>query len=310
MRPLRAQFRQSLSKFGSSPTNLLILRTLPLSPHSSSPPPPPRTLYVLDSSFNPPTLAHLRLATSALLNDRPTVPSHNNNNNDANKNHTKRLLLLLATINADKAPKPASFEHRLVMMTIFAQDLLDQLPTNDQSLQDLVVDVGITKEPYYVDKACAIAESGVYTGSETGSEREPGGERGPEQVHLLGFDSIVRLLDPKYYPPKRTLEPLEGLFARHRLRVTYRTDDSWGARDEQEAYLGALREGKREAEGGKREWADRIEMVEGRKGGEQIVSSTKVREAAKRRDGKALENLLTRNVASWVTEEGLYMDDE
>ena len=187
------------------------------------------------------------------------------------------------------------------MMTIFAQDLLDGLPKGDKSLEGLVVDVGVTKEPYYVDKATAIARSGIYS--------SPDSETEPEQVHILGFDSITRLLNPKYYPPTHTLEPLDSLFAKHRLRITHRTDDEWGGRNEQEEYLDALRDGKREAEGGKREWAGRIELVEGRKEGEEVISSTKVRDAAKRRDKEALEILLTKNVANWVLEDRLYVEE-
>src|SRR5277367_460709 len=99
-----SKFASALSSFASSsPDNFRILSSIPQ--HA----PPPSTLYVLDSSFNPPTLAHLRIATSALSQDHGPAP--------------KRLLLLLATQNADKAPKPASFEQRLVLMTIFANDL-------------------------------------------------------------------------------------------------------------------------------------------------------------------------------------------
>ncbi len=55
---------------------------------SSSSATPAGTLYVLDSSFNPPTRAHFDMAVSALEHDRGAAP--------------KRLILLLATRNADK----------------------------------------------------------------------------------------------------------------------------------------------------------------------------------------------------------------
>jgi len=73
--------------------------------------------------------------------------------------------------------------------------------------------------------------------------------------------------------------------------------------------LKALADGGREAEGGRREWAGRIELVEGRKEGEEIVSSTRVRETVKSGDRDMLRKLVSEGVADWVLQEGLYMDD-
>ena len=288
MRDLHA-FQRSLQAFASSPQTIEILRTLPHNPpkHSS----PPKTLYVLDSSFNPPTRAHLRLCTSALLHDRSqTVP--------------KRLLLLLATQNADKAPKPATFEHRLAMISIFAEELVKETTAQSHG-EFLVVDVGITKKARFVDKARVIEECGDYSYTDDKGEKEP-----VEQVHLTGFDTLIRLLDIKYYPPSHTLAPLERLFEKHRVRATRRTDDAWGGRDEQNKFMTNLQKGNMEDKGGKKEWAKRIDLVEGRKEGEEIVSSTKVREASKRRDQVALMKLVTDGVGRWIFDEKLYVDED
>jgi len=279
--------QQSLYAFASSPHTFQILRTLPHpTPKLSS---PLKALYILDSSFNPPTRAHLRICTSALLQDKPTaVP--------------KRLLLLLATQNADKAPKPASFEQRLAMMSIFAEELVKDATSSaggNHSDGDVIVDVGVTKEARFIDKAMALEEQADY--------RE--GEKPMEQVHLTGYDTMIRLLDTRYYPPDHTLQPLEGLFEKHRVRVTRRTDDAWGGRQEQDEYLRRIERGERESEGGRREWAQRIELIEGRKDGEDVVSSTKVREAAKSRDGEALKKLVTDGVARWILNEKLYIEE-
>ena len=156
------------------------------------------------------------------------------------------------------------------MMTILAQELLNSLPTPPAAEQDIGVDIGVTKLPYFADKAKSIQQSGVYA-------------EVTQQVHLIGFDTLVRLLHTKYYPPTHTLEPLHPFLDKHRLRVTYRADDGWGGKEEQDGYLRELREGKREGEGGKREWVTegKIVLVEGRMEGEEVVSSTKVREAVK-----------------------------
>ena len=81
---------------------------------------------------------------------------------DEKGQYPKHLLLLLATQNADKAPKPASFEHRLVMMTMIAEHLVDDLKSHSDELRNVAVDVGVTKCPYFLDKANVITESNVY----------------------------------------------------------------------------------------------------------------------------------------------------
>ncbi|KAL9098739.1 MAG: hypothetical protein Q9163_005654 [Psora crenata] len=251
---------------------------------------PPKTLYILDSSFNPPTLAHLRICTTALLHDSKAK---------AQEYGRKRLLLLLATHNADKAPTPASFEQRVTMMALFAQDLLRQLAPQLTHHTTPAVDVGVTKLPLFVDKVREIEQSGEY-----------GDGKELEQVHLIGFDTLTRLLDTKYYPPDHTLKPLEMLFGRCRVRVTRRTDDQWGGREEQDAYVRKLANGGREAEGGKRDWAERIELVGGRQEGEEVISSTNVREAVRRHDRASWGKTVSESVAKWILDEGVYRDDQ
>ena len=193
-----------------------------------------------------------------------------------------------------------------MMMTMFAQDLLNSIRKNtspDKEI-DIAIDIGVTKLPYFMDKSTAISSSGIYQ-PQSSSSLAP-----LEQVHLIGFDTLTRLLDPKYYPPTHTLAPLEELFDHHRIRVTYRTDADWGGREEQDRYLGNLREGKRENQGGKAEWAERICFVEGKKEEEETVSSTRAREAVKRNDREGLRKLCTEEVTKWICDEKLYNESE
>lgn len=218
----------------------------------------------------------------------------------------KRLLLLLATQNADKAPKPAAFEHRLAMMNVFAEEMVKMVTTSDEKEHtqgNVIVDVGVTKEARFIDKARILEAQEEYAGHDNDDTAKL-----VEQVHLIGFDTLIRLLDPKYYPPKHTLEPLEDLFKKHRVRVTRRTDDAWGGREEQDQYVRKIAEGEREVDGPRKEWAQRIDLVEGREEGEEIVSSTKVREAAEAGDGEALKRLVTDGVARWILDEKLYLE--
>ena len=279
LRQMKASYTSALKDFASSSATFRVLRSIPTNntPDSS----PTKSLYVLDSSFNPPSCMHMQIATSALQYDRGAKPH--------------RLLLLFATQNADKAPKPASFEDRLVMMTLFAQELQYEA---GKSLKEgrPAVDIGVTKLPYYHDKATSTDESGIYNGQ-------------PEQVHLTGFDSLIRVFNAKYYPPDHTFAVLEPFLSKHRLRVTYRPDDEWGGREEQNNYVQDIADGKREREGAKSEWADRIELVEGKAEGEEVVSSTKARKAAKN-DPRSLGKYVTPAVRDWITSENLYLEGE
>ena len=211
---------------------------------------------------------------------------------------TKRLLLLLATQNADKPPKPAAFEHRIIMMGRFAEALA-------REKEGLVVDVGITKHPYYADKAAAISESGFYSEGN-------GGIGVKHQVHLLGYDSLIRLLDTKYYPPDHSLQGLGDFFAKHRVVVRLRAGDKWGSVEEQERWIKDLqgRHGELERRGGNSEWAEKIEVEAIQGEGEESISSTKVRDAVKREDREALRGMVGNEVVEYVFNERLYQEQK
>lgn len=49
-------------------------------------------------------------------------------------------------------------------------------------------------------------------------------------------------------------------------------------------------------------------MVEGRKEGEEVVSSTKVREAVKSDDREALRHLVTDGIAKYILKQKLYLE--
>ena len=282
----RDRYKSTLQSFTSSNDDFQNLYVASKSgsdgepPSSSSPLKHLTTLYVLDSSFNPPTKAHLTLARNALLHDHGTQ-----------KAGSYRMLFLLATINADKPTKPAPFEDRLVMMSLLANQLAAEF-----SDQDLEVDVGVTKKPFYMDKAVAIDDAGVYGGA--------------QQVHITGYDTIVRIFNAKYYPEESGLRVLEPFLGKHRLRVCYRIgDDEAKDRAEQDQYVEGIGNGRREDEGMKKEWRKHVELVDDAaevKG----VSSTKVRQAAVDRRKQDLEPILGKDIAEYVWSSELYTDAE
>jgi len=127
------------------------------------------SLMVLDSSFNPPTRAHMHLLTSCMQ-----------------RFGAARALLLLAKQNADKAVVGASLVQRLQMMGMLANA--------DDSGRTCC---GLTAHPLFVDKAAALQALCA-----------PGA-----RVHMLvGFDTWIRITDPKYYGEGQMLAVLSRLF--------------------------------------------------------------------------------------------------
>ncbi|KAL7799901.1 Nucleotidylyl transferase [Trichoderma ceciliae] len=296
-------FSRSLASFCSSPDAFRVLCTLPRCAGSQEPASRPSSrlqrLVVLDSSFNPPTRAHAKMAKSALewafLSSSASSSSSSVSSSISSEAGAApaRLMLLLAVNNADKAPKPASFPVRLGMMEAFGHDL----PGTLQGDIKPEIDLAVTKMPYFHDKARAIAESGFYSSS---------GNQEPEQIFLAGFDTVIRIFNPKYYSTGGGMRAALGpFFERARLRVTMRTDDEWGGEAEQEDYVRGLGEGKLEEVGGDMAWAGRVDLVEGRG---DAVSSSKVREMVKGGERGGLGSLVDDEVLGWIEEEGLYKE--
>lgn len=338
-----ARLRTALQSFQSSGRPFQLIQQ-----HASTHTPAPRkcrTLVVLDSSFNPPTLAHMQMATSALhdLRTQQSIAAALRGGSAGQRHGLTddvRLLLLLAVNNADKAAKPATFEERLLMMGAFAGDIQqawrnlerqavaqEEAAThaNAQAQEDeattLPVDIGLTTHPYFHDKSAAIAASPEYdfaASAQTGGEGEPH----TSQIFLAGYDTLIRIFTPKYYaspvpeagvdPPQPNKTPmqiaLDPFFARAQLRVTMRTDADWGGREDQLGYVERIMHGRElEEVGGRREWARRVKLVEGMSGEMEggAVSSTLAREAVKAGDWGRLRELVPRGVASLIEREAV-----
>jgi nicotinamide-nucleotide adenylyltransferase len=291
IRAILPDLESALHSFTSSPSKFRVVRTVNATNTQ------PRTLYILDSSFNPPSIAHLTLATSALKQHAPSETG------------PFRFLLLFSTHNADKAPSPASFVQRIALMTVFAEDLSRHLKTQQSDLPaeiaDVSIDIGLTKEPYYSDKSTAIKET-----------TPPFYSSDPIHVHLVGYDTLIRFCNPKYYPkhdpPLSALKPFFD--AEHKLRVTQRPADpsdessnEFGTVEEQDRYLQGLRDGNEEKAGFVPAWGNNIDMAKAEKG--VGISSTRVRNAAKEGKWEVVDELCTEGVAAWLKDQSLYKED-
>ena len=213
-------------------------------------------------SFNPPTRGHMSIIVSALQTSTTGRDAPN-----SQCTRYSRILLLLAVQNADKgacapyisyhaplpglmhvcllAPQPASFGDRLAMMLQFAEDI--HSVARGTGLSILPVEVGVIKHARFLDKAIALRKA--YP-------------EGGEMVFLTGFDTLIRLFDPKYYGG--TLAPLAPFFEKgNSIQCCFRPMEGGGGewKREQEMYLEEIREGKREGEGCSREWGARVQMM-------------------------------------------------
>lgn len=181
----------------------------PLPPHSATLAPAVH-ISVLDSSFNPPTLAHLALANTLPPPPTDVPPAGSPDGFDAR-------LLLLSVRNADKQLKPgdAAYEQRTEMMILLARDLARtharSVPAAQADAHDLPradaeeerepnVAVAIIDEPTFVGKSTILhdfltSRIAALLGPTAPSTPSPS----PKLTFLMGTDTVARLFAPRYY---------------------------------------------------------------------------------------------------------------
>lgn len=221
-----------------------------------------KLLLVLDSSFNPPHTAHQNLVDRAFK---------------YYKNQPLHVLLLLSVNNADKAPKPATFDRRMEMMCIMA-DILQakNIPTS----------VGITTYAKFVDKDKTIRQNFSSRGLIS---------------YLVGFDTIVRILDPKYYHPQSLSEALKEFMSSTNFFCL--TRDSGPEIDEQTRYCSDICQGLHEPTI-PREWGNKIQL-ELNDGKYAPVCSSNIRKAVLNDcTSEDLQGHLPSPILAYVTKQG------
>lgn len=197
------------------------------------------------------------------------------------------------------------------MMTIFGEELRESLNSGrgrgkegggGEDGDGLDVVIAVTKHARFVDKADAI--SSFYRGVEESGDASndagsstASGSKQPEQIWLTGYDTLLRILAPRYYAPGN-LSALDPFFESCRVRVMGRA--GYGEEDD---ITEKLRKGELESVGGRKEWCDRIDLLEGL---EEEVSSTAVRKAIKDGEWGIVERLVGGKMRQWVEDKGLY----
>ncbi|KAG7880574.1 hypothetical protein KL937_002136 [Ogataea polymorpha] len=235
-------------------------------------------ILVLDSSFNPPHKGHLSLVAKSLthkLGDESTVHSSVN---------SRSVLLVLSVKNADKQPQPAKFEDRLKMMYYLAQEITDQFGVSCA--------IGITNCSLFVDKALTLEE--YFKREYTNHLRF---------TFLLGYDTLVRLLAPKYYEPRSLQEALGGFFDTSDCFVLTRNDGSHPL-ESQMQYLERMNKGM--VADTLPTWAEKIFLVQGDAHTDNLSSSS-IRKLIQSGDNSWITKT-TPNIASFITKEHPYED--
>ncbi|CAN6612977.1 nicotinamide mononucleotide adenylyltransferase [Trichomonascus vanleenenianus] len=144
-------------------------------------------VIALDSSFDPPSVAHLALIRTAVEYHRskaPKVPPR------------FAVVLLLATTNADKEDtaedKAAEFEKRWTLINAFEQDV----KAHFQGDESISFTKGLINAALFVDKY-HILRAQVPCARLT---------------FVMGYDTLVRVMDPRYYKGSDKADETHVLF--------------------------------------------------------------------------------------------------
>ncbi|ORX63796.1 Nucleotidylyl transferase [Anaeromyces robustus] len=160
-----------------------------------------KNIVILDSSFNPPTLAHIKLLTET-FNFYCEQLLNTNENKDKFLNPT--FILLITNNNVDKKLVGANISQRLKMMEIITDIFQKQIITiaNDKykslnnEVNNIRVLVGLTNVGRFIDKVIAIKQFIP--------EANP--------AFIMGIDTITRFFMEKYYIGLNMKEILDGFF--------------------------------------------------------------------------------------------------
>ena len=195
--------------------------------------PTTQRVCILDSSFNPPHLGHYALIEESLTKNYDNIPVTN-----------KVVLLLLSVKNADKLqPKPEPFDKRLDMMYLMANDLSKKYPVN--------IAIGLTNHAKFVDKSLAALNY-------IKSNHQINQNNLVKLTFLVGFDTLIRIFNPKYYLPDKLSNSLETFMKNTDLFCLTRLDKSFSQID-QSKFIDDIRKGDHEEIPS--HWSDNIYLV-------------------------------------------------
>jgi len=243
------------------------------------------TLHILDSSFNPPHLGHLSLLSKSLKRSIPITQTTELQDPQTSQDS---VLLLLSIKNADKAPQPESFVNRLIMICKMANYVKEKY----DHVQN--VSVALTKYAKFVDKSDVIREwvDGIISKEYVGNLN-----KNIKFSFLVGFDTLIRVFDPKYYHPDGINEAL-GQFMKYNDFFCL----TRGVDEDQRGYVQKIKNGEM---GLPRDWAEKIHLIEG---DEKFlhISSSDIRKKIQLQQETGWENYVISSIVEFIKNEKLY----
>lgn len=195
-----------------------------------------KRLIVLDSSFNPPHLGHFSMIQGAITRQMSNGTS--STSIGLGCINTNSVLLVFSVQNVDK-PSMAldQYAQRL--------ELVEKMATKVQNELGVACGVCLVKSPLFVDKAVEI--------------RRIFAKKSLEIDYLLGFDTITRLFEPKYYQGGDVEGALKPFMQANTITVFLRKDGKTSIED-QKAYFDKLKKGQ--VKNVPSEWAAKIHTVQ------------------------------------------------
>lgn len=236
-----------------------------------------KRICILDSSFNPPHMGHFSLIKESLEYDYKSA---------LNK---KSVLLLLSVKNADKIkPRPAHFSHRIEMMIKLADHI-------NQSF-DVNVNVGLTNHAKFADKSKSVIE---YIKSQNASLISK-----TKLTFLVGFDTLVRILDAKYYTPEPLSVALGDFFNFSDIFCLTRSDGSFSI-EEQNDYIKSISNGEKLEV--PKQWASNIYLVQNEEADISNISSSNIRSNVQQ-DNNNWHNKVTCGIQDYIDRKKIYKE--
>lgn len=236
---------------------------------------------ILDSSFNPPHLGHYALVEESLIHDYGTD----------DKLTERSVLLLLSVKNADKGYQPESFEKRLEMMYLMADHLHKEFNVD--------VSIGLSKHAKFVDKSVSILDY---------LDKSLNHPSNIKMTFMVGFDTLIRVLNPKYYMPDKLSTSLEGFMKVTDLLCMTRVDTTTIDENQinQSTYITDISTGKHENIPS--HWSKKLFLVDTKGDKINYISSSGIRSSIEKNDDKWHELVLP-EIKEFAIKEGLYKNN-
>lgn len=251
-----------------------------------------KRIFILDSSFNPPHLGHYALIKELMDHDY----FENNSAAELEVESKKAdaddhsILLLLSVKNADKEYAPESFENRIEMMYLMANDLSRKLSLTHN------ISIGLTKHARFVDKSLSIVE---YLQHHKLHERS---ENRITMTFLVGFDTLVRIFNPQYYLPDKLSTSLDEFMKSSNIFCLTRNDKNITL-EQQANYISEIRDGQHEHI--PKHWSQSIFLSKHKGDIIGLISSSNVRANILRGNPEWHKNVIP-EVRDFITNENLY----